>query len=107
MKKYVVAITDDALADMKALYTYIAVDLMAPDNSMGQYNRIAEAILSLESFPERYGLFVCEPERSMGIHKMVVDHYLVCYVIDPRVVTVMDVLYGASDIHQTLKERHR
>lgn len=28
---------------------------------------------------------------------MVVDNYLVCYVIDPGVVTVTDVLYGASE----------
>ena len=40
----------------------------------------------------------------MGIHKMVVDNYLVCYVIDPEVLTVTNVLYGASDIHNRLKE---
>ena len=79
---------------------------MAPENAMGQYNRIADAILTLESFPDRYGLFECEPEHSLGIHKMVVDNYLVCYVIDPGVVTVTDVLYGASDVHKRLQERH-
>jgi len=36
----------------------------------------------------------------------VVDNYLVCYVIDPGVVTVTDVLYGASDVHKRLQERH-
>ena len=107
MKKYLVKITDDALADMEALYQYIAIKLQAPENAMRQYNRIADAILTLDSFPEKHGLFECEPEYSLGIHKMVVDNYLVCYVIDPGVVTVTDVLYGASDVHKRLQERHR
>ena len=77
MERYVVDITDDALADMEALYEHIAKKLQAPENAMGQYNRIADAILTLESFPDRYGLFECEPEHSLGIHKMVVDNYLV------------------------------
>lgn len=107
MEKYVVEITDDALADMEAIYEYIAVKLLAPENALGQYNRIAEAILTLDSYPDRFGLFECEPEHSMGIHKMVVDNYLVCYVIDPKVVTVTGVLYGASDVHKRLQDRHQ
>ena len=51
MERYVVDITDDALADMDALYEHIAKKLQAPENAMGQYNRIADAILTLESFP--------------------------------------------------------
>ena len=106
MEKYIVDITDDALKDMEALYEYIAIKLQAPENAMGQYDRIADAILTLDSFPDRYGLFECEPEHSLGIRRMVVDNYLVCYVIDPEVVTVTDVLYGGSDVHKRLQERH-
>ena len=40
------------------------------------------------------------------MRRMVVDHYLVCYMIDSGVVTVTDVLYGASNVHMRLKERH-
>lgn len=104
MSTYTVNITDAALADMEALYDYIATKLQAPENAMGQYNRIAEAILSLDEYPDRFGLFESEPEHSMRIHKMIVDNYLVCYVIDEkiRIVTITDVLYGASDIHSRL-----
>ncbi len=42
----------------------------------------------------------------MGIRRMVVDNFLVCYVIEADVVTVMNVLYGASDVRQRLKN-HR
>lgn len=106
MHRYIVDITDEALADMEALYEHIAKKLWAPENAMGQYNRIADAILTLDTFPDRFGLFDSEPEHSLGIHKMVVDNYLVCYVIDPNVVTVTDVLYGASDFRKKLQERH-
>ena len=106
MKRFTVNITDEALADMEALYDYIAKVKLAPENAMGQYNRIADAILTLDEFPDRYGLFDSEPEHTMGIHRMVVDNYLVCYVIDTKVVTVTDVLYGASDVHNRLKCRH-
>lgn len=106
MNRFSVNITNEALADMDKLYEYIATIKQAPENAMRQYNRIADAILTLDEFPDRFGLFDTEPEHSMGIHRMVVDNYLVCYLIDSKVVTVTDVLYGASDIHTRLKERH-
>lgn len=71
-----------------------------------QYNRIADVILTLNTFPDRFVLFDSEPEHSLGIHKMVVDNYLVCYVIDPGIVTVTAVLHGASDVHKKILERH-
>ena len=40
------------------------------------------------------------------IIKMIVDNYVICYVIDPGVVTVTDVLFGASDLHRRLQKRH-
>ena len=107
MVKYRVDITDEALGDMELLYEYIAFKLLAPENAMEQYNRIADAILTLDSYPERFGLFEYEPEHSMGVHKMIVDNYVVCYVIDSGVVTVTNVLYGASDIHKRLQKRYK
>ena len=41
-----VEITKEALQDMEDIYNYIAIDLLAPDNAMGQYNRIADEILT-------------------------------------------------------------
>ena len=106
MYKYEVKITDEALADMEKIYNYIANELLAPENAMGQYNRIADAILTLDAIPERFSLFELEPEHSWGMRRMGVDNYLVCYMVDLGVVTVTDVLYGASNVHMRLKERH-
>ena len=106
MDKYEVKITDEALTDMEKIYEYIATRLLAPENAMGQYNRIADAILTLDSFPDRFALFELEPEHSRGMRRMGIDNYLVCYMVDPGVVTVTDVLYGASNVHMRLQERH-
>lgn len=106
MKHYAVNITDEALTDMEELYRYIAEKLQAPENAMGQYNRIADAILQREELPDRLGLLEAKPEHSLGIHRMIVDNFVVFYVVDLDTVTVTDVLYGASDIHNRLKKRH-
>lgn len=106
MEEYQVRITDEALKDMENIYNYIAYTILVPDSAKTQYNRIAESILSLSFLPERYQLFEEEPKHSLGIRRLVVDNYLICYVVDPGVVTVTDVLYGASNVHQRLKVRH-
>ena len=48
MKHYRILITDDALNDMESIYDYIAEELLVPDTAMGQYNRIADAIETLD-----------------------------------------------------------
>lgn len=106
MEEYEVKITNEALADMEKIYEYIAFELMAPENAINQYNRIADAILSLHSFPNRNILFEMEPEHSLGMRRMIVDNFLICYMVDPGIVTVTDVLYCASNVHIRLSERH-
>ncbi len=103
MKQYTVEITDEALADMEQLYNHIAYVLLAPENAMGQYNRIADAILKLDVFPERFRIMDSEPERAKEMRRMPIDNYSVFYVIRGNKVIVTDVLYSASDISSRLK----
>ena len=103
MKQYTVEITDEALADMEQIYNHIAYVLRAPENAMGQYNRIADEILKLDVFPERFRIMDSEPEHSKGIHRMLVDNYSVFYVIKENRVIVTNVLYSALDIENRLK----
>lgn len=104
MKQYVVRITDRALADMEEIYNYIAIQLQAQENAMGQYNRIAEAIEGLNVFPERVKLVESEPERIMGLRQLVIDNFSVFYVIEDIDVIVTRVLYTAMDISRRLLE---
>lgn len=103
MKKYIVEITDEALLDMEKLYNYIASNLSAPENAVGQYNRIADEILKLDYFPERFKEIEMELERAKGLRRMVVDNYSVFYVINGNRVVVTDILYSATDITKRLK----
>lgn len=104
MKHYRVQITDEALADMEAIYDYIADVLHAPESAIGQYNRIAVEIQKLETFPERFRMMDLEWEHSVGMRRMLVDHYSVFYVIREDCVVVTDVLYSASDIEKRLRK---
>ena len=72
MKQYDVKISHAALSDMEQIYSYIADRLLEPDTAMGQYNRIAEAIQSLNILPERCALVESEPERTQGLRQMLV-----------------------------------
>ena len=103
MNKYSVRVTDTALSDMEQIYDYIAINLNAPDTAMGQYDRIADAIESLEEMPERIKVVEFEPERSRKIRRMNVDNYSVFFFIYGEEVIVTNVLYSASDISNRLK----
>ena len=103
MKQYRVLITDEALNDMESIYEYIADELLAPDTAMGQYNRIADAIETLEQMPERIKLMESEPEKTRGLRKLIVDNYAVFFIIEDDAVIVTNVLYGASDIENRLR----
>ena len=72
MKQYDVKISRMALSDMEQIYSYIADRLLETDTAMGQYNRIAEAIQSLNILPERCALVESEPERTQGLRQMLV-----------------------------------
>lgn len=97
MKRYTVKITSRALADMKAIYDYIAVQLHVPETAMGQYERIASAIESLKSLPERYPLLDVQPEHDLGMRRLLIDNYSVIYVLQEDTATVLRVFYSASD----------
>ena len=102
-KAYIVEITDEALFNMKRLYQRIVkVLLPLPDNAIGQYNRMADAILTLGELPKRCPVMNSELEHSRKIRRMLIDYYSECYVIEERVV-IIRVLYSASDIEHRLR----
>ena len=101
MKQYDVKISHTALSDMEQIYSYIADRLLEPD--MGQYNRIAEAIQSLNILPERCALVESEPEHTQGLRQMLVDNYSVFYIVGEDTVSVARVLYSASDLVRRLR----
>lgn len=92
MKRYTVEITNEALTDMDKLYNHIAYVLQSPEIAMDQYNRIADAILTLDTLAERIHIMESEPERSREMRRMLIDNYSVFYVIHGDKVIVTDVV---------------
>ncbi len=105
MKTYALKITDTALADMNAIYDYIAEQLLSPDTAMGQYDRIASTIETLASFPERCALLRVPFQDCGEMRQLRVNNYTVVFVVGEAAVTVLRVLYSASDIGPRLLEQ--
>lgn len=101
-----VEITESALADMDAVYRYIRNVLQAPSAAAATYDRIADAILSLEDMPLRYGIPQFAPCISLKLHRMLVGNYSVFYQVRGDTVIVTDVLYSASDLKERLGDRY-
>ena len=103
---YEVITTDQADADLRGIYEYIAFELLSPDNAARQLGRLEEHIVGLEEFPEKFRYYEKEPWHSRGLRVMPVDNYLVFYIPDndAGIVTVIRVMYAGRDVDGQLKE---
>lgn len=101
-----IEISDQADADLRNIYEYIAFELQSPENAGGQLDRLEERIMSLDQMPERFREYENEPWHSRGLHIMPVDNYCVFYIPDAEnaVVTIIRVMYGGRDIETQLKK---
>lgn len=104
-----IEISDQADADLRSIYEYIAFELQSPENAAGQLDRLEESIMGLEQMPERFREYENEPWHSRGLRIMPVDNYCVLYISDEEnaVVTVIRVMYGGRDIETQLRKYTR
>jgi toxin ParE1/3/4 len=102
---YEVITTNQADADLRGVYEYIAFELLSPDNAAGQLDRLEEHIIGLENFPEKFRVYGKEPWHSRGLRVMPVDNYLVFYIPDNEagIVTVIRVMYAGRNVEDQLK----
>lgn len=97
---YRIVYSPQALEDLKDIYAYISEELQVPDTARNQVNRIREKIRSLDFMPMRYAIVDWEPWKSMKMHKIPVDNFIVFYIVDMNsmTVTVIRIVYGGRDI---------
>lgn len=100
--QFKIQITDAALKDMEEIYNYIATQLLSPENAINQYNRIADEILKLDNFPERYPIYKSFTRYDLPLYRLTVDNYSVFYIIQGSTVLVTNVLYSASNLTNKL-----
>jgi toxin ParE1/3/4 len=94
--KYLLVITEPAEIDLREIADYIANDLLEPATARKMIAKIAEAIFQLEQMPFRNSLVGDERLAGQGIRKLLVDSYIVFYVVSEReeTVTIIRILYG-------------
>lgn len=96
---YKVKLTNNALGQLKDTIGYISKVLLEPEIARCWSDRIKKEILSLKSMPLRYPLVDEQPWRSEGIHKMVVENFIIYYWVNEETATVWitAVVYGRRD----------
>ena len=98
--------TAQARQDLRDIYEYIALELLAPENAVGQTQRIMKTIRSLEEMPMRHQLYGEEPWHSRGIRFLPVDNYLILYLPEEsqNTVNIVRIMYGGRDAGKQLSE---
>lgn len=99
-ENYNVIYSPQALDDLKDIYSYIAFELLVPDTAKNQVDRIRKEIRSLDFMPARFPIVDWEPWKSMKMHKLPIDNFVVFYlaVSDTLTVRIIRILYGGRDI---------
>ena len=88
------------LPDSSNIYAYIAFTLLVPETAKEQVNRIRKEIRSLYFMPSQYARVEWEPWRSMEMHPLPVDNFVVYYTVDDDtlIVTVIRIFYGGRNV---------
>ncbi|WP_339061426.1 type II toxin-antitoxin system RelE/ParE family toxin [Tepidibacillus marianensis] len=104
MNKYKIEITETAEKDLFEISSYIANELLEPNTAKKVLKKIAESIFQLEEIPLRNPLVKDERLALQGIRKMLIDHFIVFYVVNEerKIVTIIRILYSKRNWHDLL-----
>lgn len=95
-----------ALRDLKAIYEYIAFELLVPETAHGQAKRIMDSISKLDEMPMMYKAYEEKPWKSKGLCVFPVDNYIVLHLCkeDSMTVNIARIIYGGRNLTKQLKE---
>ncbi|MCI9517061.1 MAG: type II toxin-antitoxin system RelE/ParE family toxin [Lachnospiraceae bacterium] len=100
--EYNITYSPESVDDLKRIYSYIAFDLSVPSTAENQINRIREKVGSLTFMPLRHTIVDWEPWRSMEMHQILVDKYIVYYMVNVNIftVTIVRIVYSGMDVER-------
>ena len=70
---FIVEISEQAEADLRSIFEYIAFELQSVQNAAEQLSRLEKYIHSLHQMPERFRRYDKEPWYSRGLRVVPVD----------------------------------
>ena len=100
LDKYKVRLYKKAYRDLDSIYRYIAYDKLSTENAKGQVDRIRNAILSLNTFPQSHQDRLVGRYANKGYKQLIVDNYITIFKIDEseKIVWVVTVQYQGRNI---------
>lgn len=103
---YKVIYTPLAVEDLKSIYKYIAFYLKAPQTAQSQTNRIRYSVKALSEFPERNKVVDWEPWKSLCMHQLPVDKYIVFYQVNKidKTVKIVRIFYSGRNLEDIVRE---
>ena len=101
---YSLKFSTKASEDLEQIYIYIAEKLFADVAADRLLNKIEDNIMKLRYFPYSGGFVLDELLKSKGYRKLIVDNYLVFYLVNEieKQVVIMRILFGAQNYHNIL-----
>lgn len=101
-----VQITPQAEKDLRAIFEYIAFDLLSPINANRQLDRLEETILKLEDLPLGYPLYQKEPWKSRGLRFVPIDNYIAYFIPNEatEIISVIRVMYKGRNTEEQLNK---
>ncbi|CRF28959.1 Plasmid stabilisation system protein [Mycobacterium tuberculosis] len=100
MKSYKIKLLPTARIDLGDMIDYLSE--YSPETALKQYDRVIDKINTLKEFP-----FMCEeyPIEVMGFRyrRMVIDKYLVFYIVKEQVVEIHRIVYVKMDLTKVIK----
>lgn len=98
--------SERAINDLKAIYEYIAFELLVPETAAKQVDRLIKSVNILVEMPMMYRVYDDEPWQSKGMRCFSVDNYIVLYLPkkEENTVSIIRIIYGGRDIKRQLEE---
>ena len=106
MRNYSVQYSDEAIADLDRIYSYIAFHFLEPGTARDITRTIRKEIRELAAFPEMYAKVSWEPWHSMGVRRLTVGGYNVYYLPekDRELIEIVRIFYGGRDVEAIISE---
>ena len=93
--QYLVNLTDRALRDMELIYEFVQAD--SSEKAFAWFNDLAEAIYSLERYPDRGAVTPESKKRRHLVFGKKPTTYRIIYTVDKRhaAVSILNIRHGA------------
>ena len=100
MDKYKIKVNPRAIRELDHIYKYIANEKLTPENVKGQVDRIKNAVLSLDTFPQSHQERNEGRYAEKGYRQLLIDNYVAIFRIDEphKTVYVVTIQYQGRNL---------